>query len=143
MAIRAPQGRTEMMNRRTNTMTDLTGIFTDPNFELFERNCYFNEAAKIGVVVASRNSNYPDFALNEPAFTRLLAALENGRANEAWVVFARDDDGYKRTFRGAKPATELRDQIKAIGLEPRESKKFGDFYVLPRTLGPDDGDAPF
>jgi hypothetical protein len=124
-------------------MDALTGIFSDPNFELFERNCYWNEAAKIGVVVATQNSRYPEFALNAKPFTRLLAAKDAGRANEAWVVYARDDDDYKRTFRGARPATELRDKIKAIGLEPRKSEKFGDFYVLPRDLGPDDGDLPF
>jgi hypothetical protein len=126
------------------TMDMLARIFTDPNFKLFEMNCYWNEAAKIGVVVASQNSKFPNYALNEPAFTRLLSALEDGHANEAWVVFARDEDGpnRKRTYRGAKPATELREQIKEIGLEPVKGK-FGWFYILPQDLGPDEGERPF
>ena len=62
------------------------------------------------------------------------------RQKKAYPVY---DDGYKRTYRGAKPATELRDQIKAMGLEPRESQKFGDFYVLPAVFRPDSDDDPF
>jgi hypothetical protein len=124
-------------------MTVLTGIFSDPNFKHFRRNCFWNEAAKIGVVLATQNSKYPDFAMNEPDFTRLVAAKDDGRANEAWVVFVRDEDGgHKRTYRGARPATELRDQIKTMGLEPRDGQ-FGQFFVLPGVLRPDSDDDPF
>ena len=48
-------------------MDALTGIFSDPTFTEFRCNCFRGEVAgrKIGVVLATQNRKYVNFALNE------------------------------------------------------------------------------
>jgi hypothetical protein len=124
-------------------MTVLTGIFSDPAFSEFRRNCFRGEVAeqKIGVLLATQNPTYLNFAMNALEFTRLIKADLDRRVDEAWVVFAHVD-GQKRTFKGQRNAAELREQIRSMGLEPR-SGRYGPFYVLPAALAPGSDDEPF
>ena len=121
----------------------LAGIFSDPRFTEFRRNCFRGEVngQKIGVVLATQNPTYTNFALNDGDFTRLLEAGDAGRVDEPWVVFARVN-GANRTFRSATRARELREEIQRYGLEARPGR-FGPFIVLPAGLAPPDDDAPF
>jgi hypothetical protein len=121
----------------------LAGIFSDPAFTEFRPNCFRGEAVeqKIGVVLATQNPTYVKFALNKADLTRLIEAKDAGRVAEAWVVFAQVD-GHKRTFKGAMPAEELREQIQKYGLEPKDGRH-GPFYVLPPAFAPVSDDAPF
>ena len=98
----------------------LAGIFSDPRFTEFRRNCFRGEVngQKIGVVLATQNPTYTNFALNDGDFTRLLEAGDAGRVDEPWVVFARVN-GANRTFRSATRARELREEIQRYGLEAR------------------------
>ena len=121
----------------------LAGIFSDPSFNEFRRNCFNGKAngKTIGAVLATQNSTYLNFALNDGDFTRLLEAEDAGRVDEAWVVFARVDLN-KRAFKGAISARELREQIQKYGLEARPGR-YGPFIVLPANLAPPDDNAPF
>jgi len=121
----------------------LAGIFSDPRFTEFRRNCFRGEVngQKIGAVLATQNPTYTNFALNDGDFTRLLEAGDAGRVDEPWVVFARVN-GANRTFRSATRARELREEIQRYGLEARPGR-FGPFIVLPAGLAPPDDDAPF
>ena len=121
----------------------LAGIFSDPRFTEFRRNCFRGEVngQKIGVVLATQNPTYTNFALNDGDFTRLLEAGDAGRVDEPWVVFARVN-GANRTVRSATRARELREEIQRYGLEARPGR-FGPFIVLPAGLAPPDDDAPF
>ena len=124
-------------------MIVLTDIFSDPAFTEIRHYCFYGEVAgrKIGAILATQNPTYVNFALNEADLTRLIEAKDAGRVNEAWVVFAHVD-GQKRTFKGARPAREQREQIKSMGLESRPGR-YGPFFVLPAVLAPVSVDAPF
>jgi len=121
----------------------LANIFGDSRLIEFRRNCFRGEVngQKIGVVLATQNPTYTNFALNDGDFTRLLEAGDAGRVDEPWVVFARVNGG-KRAFRSAMRAGELREQIQNYGLETRPGR-FGPVIVLPAGLAPPDDDAPF
>jgi hypothetical protein len=121
----------------------LAGVFSGPGFNEFRRYCFNGKANEktIGVVLATQNSTYLNFALNEGDFTRLLEAEDGGRVDEAWVVFARVDVN-KRAFKSAIPARELRELIQRCGLEARPGR-YGPFIVLPAGLAPPDDNAPF
>jgi hypothetical protein len=125
-------------------MTDyLANIFTDSRFRQIRRNCLVGDVdgATVGVVLATRNPDYDNFALNKPDAERLLDGKRKGRVDQAYIVAAHIS-GVKRTYSGSMPAEEVWHKIEVSGLQPRTGR-FGEFFVLPPGFIPDDEDAPF
>jgi hypothetical protein len=120
----------------------LADIFRDPRFAEIRRNCLYGviDGVKIGVVIATRNPDYNNNALNRPELERLLAAKRNGKIDEAHVVAA-DVNGTERTYCGAMSAEEVQQKIDAFWLRPRAGR-FGEFYTLPLGFIPVE-DTPF
>jgi hypothetical protein len=77
----------------------LADIFRDPRFREIRKNCWFGsiDGARIGVVLATRNPEYNNFAVNKPELERLLAAKRDGKIDEAHVVTA-NVNGTQRVF---------------------------------------------
>jgi hypothetical protein len=123
-------------------MTDLANIFTDSRFREVRWNCWFGVAdgVKVGAVIATRNPEYNNHALNRPEFENLLAAKRDGKVDEAHVVAAKVN-GTERTYCGSMPAEEAQQKIEALWVRPRPGRH-GDFYALPIGFIPDD-DMPF
>jgi hypothetical protein len=120
----------------------LRNIFTDPCFIRISRYLKFIaiDGAKIGVVIATLNPRFFEYALNKGEEERLLTSKRNGKVSEAYTVFARVDELYQHTFSGYRDAEELHQQILAMGLRPRNGIH-GEFYTLPSILTMSDDDV--
>jgi hypothetical protein len=114
-----------------------------PRFRRVGRNRYFAEidGRKIGVVLATQNPTYDDLALNKSDLDRVVAAKRDGKLDDALVVAARIDHRGAQTFFDQIDGELL--QEKLASELPRDGK-FGEFYVLPPTIGfPARDDEPF
>jgi hypothetical protein len=122
--------------------TALAAIFTDQRFAEIRRNCWFGviDDVRVGVVVATRNPEYSNHALNKPELETLLAAKRDGKVDEAHVVAA-NVNGTKRTYCGSMSAEEVQQKIEAFWLQPRPGR-YGEFYTLPLGFIPVE-DSPF
>jgi hypothetical protein len=111
-------------------MVDLSNImFGDGRFERKDLRKYFGEidGKKIGVVLATKNSGYPDCALNRIELEGLLRAKQEGRLDEVYVV-AVSNGRFLEQIEAGELAAKLTNEMPRTG-------RFGDFYVLHPGIG--------
>jgi hypothetical protein len=108
----------------------LSGMFTDPRFRKFDKWCWYGEVEgkKVGVVLATINPGYDNFALNKNDTDRLLAAKRDGQLDEAFLVGASVDASNTPTYCDSKDAeTFYEEELKK--LRPRPGR-YGEFWML-------------
>jgi hypothetical protein len=98
------------------------------------------DGVKIGVVEATLNSGYMEYALNLGAEERLLKAKAKGKIDEAYVVLVRTDPFRGSTYCGHRDAEEFHRQWQSLGLQARTGK-LGAFVTLPSNLTKSDEDV--
>src|SRR5262245_36639078 len=77
------------------------------------------DGVKIGVLTATVNSGYLEYALNLGAEERLLKAKAKGKIDEAYTVLVRMGGGQGVTYCGHREAEEFHRQWQALGLQQR------------------------
>jgi hypothetical protein len=99
------------------------------------------DGQRIGVVLATFNSSFGNFALNKGEFDDLLAAKRDGRLDAAFVVATKNNGSSNPLiYCDEIDATELESRLKSIS--PREGA-YGDFYALPDDVFPALAELPF
>ena len=118
-------------------------IFIDGLLERISRYRYFGEidGAKIGVVLATKNQRFDNWALNKPDFDRVIAGKRDGRINEAYVVAAKVNGVGIPLYCDQIEAEEL---LRKLANEVPRVGSFGEFYVITLTVwAPSCVDDPF
>jgi hypothetical protein len=148
-ALRRPQfdqtdNRLTIEERKMTDRTELLrGMFTtgSPFIQVapFLYHAVIDGGVKIGVMTATLNSGYLEYALNLNAERRLLAAKAKGKIGEAYTVLVRTGSGQGITYCGHRDAEELYRQYEPLGLQ-RRSGRLGDFITLPAHLTESDDD---
>ena len=119
----------------------LKNIFGDRRWQRIGQRLYYAEIddKKYGVVLATWNPNFCNYALNCGEMQRVEEAKRAGKIDEAHVVAA---------MKNGTGRLEVRGRIEAEKLRPRLAEKpvrrgtFGDFWTLePFDFG--DKDPPF
>jgi hypothetical protein len=119
---------------------DLSHIFDNGSkFDEFKRYRMQGQidGRNVGVVLATKNKGYDTFALNCADLERLTAAKNNGKVDEAYVVFAKVIDFNTRVYCGQWTLEET--QQKMGLLQPRGGR-FGEFLVIPPGVAPEEDD---
>jgi hypothetical protein len=122
------------MLEKTDDGAPVDKVFTDSRFHRIGSAVYGwvgkIDGERIGVVVATKSqrfANSTDYLLNKDDFDRLVAALNAGRLDEAWVVCAKIDQSGKLTFISA---IETKFFFDTLANMPRRSGRLGDFYLV-------------
>ena len=129
-----------MLQRETKR--DLSGMFADDRFTRHGRFRYSAtiDGTKIGVVLATKNQGFDNFAINKADLDRLIAATGDGRLDAAFVVAAKVN-GSSMDFVDQIAAAVLADQLRS---ETPRVGRYGEFYLLPSRLAfPAPADEPF
>jgi hypothetical protein len=85
-----------------------------------------------GVILATKNSGFSDYAINKPEFMRLLAALDSGKLGAAYVQTS--SFGSRIEDEEIVEARWLYERIKDL---PTRTGKLGEFWSLPSLSGDD------
>lgn len=123
-----------MLERTKDAITAAVfNVFTDPRFKRKKNRVYGwvgeIEGKKIGVVAATKSQRFADSTdhiLNKNDLDRLIAGLDAGRLDEAYVVSAETDQSGKLMVIAAIEAREL----VATLAKPRIGGQLGDFYLV-------------
>ena len=123
-------------NKSTKFPAGLSAIFTSPEFQQVNPTRFKGklDGVKVGVVIATLNSSYNNYAINETDLVGAIKAKHDGKINEAYVVYARRVDG-TRVYVDAVPAEDLHEKLKNVA--PIVGR-FGKFWALPGTTTGDD-----
>jgi len=124
--------RTELLRNMYTTSSPFTQIA----FSLYHA---IIDGVKIGVVEATLNRGYVEYALNLAAEERLLKAKRKGKIDEAYTVLVRTDPSKGSTYCGHRDTEELNRQYQPLGLQVR-SGRLGPFITLPAHLTASDDD---
>jgi hypothetical protein len=105
-------------------------IFNDDRFCPTSRSRYqaVIDGRRIGVVVAWRNNQYDNHALNKDDIDRLLDLKRDGTFAEAFVVSAR---GPRSIYVSHRDAEQLFKELKSVS--PR-SGPYGEYWLLREDL---------
>jgi hypothetical protein len=116
----------------------LRNMFTDPRFVQIAAFLWLGtiDGVKIGVLIATLNSGYLEYALNLAQEQRLLKAKAKGKIAEAYTAFIRMN-GWR--YCGHREAEEFHRQWTQMGLQQRDGK-LGSFVTLPSSLTESDDD---
>ena len=119
----------------------LKNIFTDPQWKQIGRRLWYAEidGKKYGVVAATWNPQFGNYALNCGEMNRTVEAEHRNKIDEAFVVAAMTNGSGLLKYRGAVEAEKL---LPRLAEKPVRDGKFGKFWTLePFDL--EDEDAPF
>ena len=125
------------------TNTILSNIFNDPQWRQIDTRKYFAEinGKRKGVVLATWNDMYGNFALNCVEMESLIAAKRRSKLDEVYVVAAQKNGTGRNEYRSHVLAEELSAQLDS---KPKITGKFGSFWSLkPSELNIDIDDIPF
>jgi hypothetical protein len=127
----------------SNPKRSLVHIFTDSLWQRLSRYRHYGEidGVKIGVVLATKNPRFDNWALNQTDFYRVIAGLRDGRIDEAYVVAAKVNSVGVPRYCDQIEAEEL--HRKLANEEPRIGA-YGAFYVIgAHVWDPNCEDEPF
>jgi hypothetical protein len=124
-------------------MTDtIANIFDDPSCHQIDTRLFFREVDVVdggkrqGVVLATWNETYGNFALNCGEMERLLTGKRDGKLDEAYVVAAQKNSTGRYEHLSHVLAEELSARLSS---KPTVTGKFGSFWSLkPSELNIDD-----
>jgi hypothetical protein len=118
-------------------------MLSDPSWQRYGHNLYFKEVdgQKVGVVCATLNHPFSQYALNKAEFERPLKAVGAGKIDAAWVVAARSNDTGQYEYMGAVEAGHLWETV--LKNRPARDGRYGGFWILERFDLVNDDDAPF
>jgi hypothetical protein len=112
----------------------LSAVFTDPRFRWSGyRSSGEVDGVRIGVVLATMNSNFNTFALNKGDLDRLTEAKRRGKIDVGFVVGARAEKSSERSYQGSMAVDDV---VERLRHEPTRSGRLGEFYVLPASFFP-------
>ena len=127
--------------RRAMDKAFLRNIFSDPRLHQIGQRLWYGEidGKKYGVVLATWNENFGNYALNCGEYNRTIEARHRNKIDEDFVVAAMKNGAGLLEYRGAVEAEKLQPRLAE---KPIRKGRYGDFWTLePFDL--EDEDAPF